>query len=71
MDVNIYFLLVFCLKEKSYYDIFRDDVEGVVFIWFDYVLEYYCGKLFKKYIILDFVLKFYLYVGNIFLNDWF
>lgn len=71
LDVDIYLLVVFCLKDKKYYDILWDDIEDIVLIWFEYVLEYYCGKIFKGYKLLDFLFKFYFYVGDIFLNDWF
>lgn len=46
-------------------------MEIIVFMWFDYVLEYYCGKIFKGYILFDLLFKFYMYVGKIFFNDWF
>lgn len=71
MDVNIHSLLALCLKEKSYHDIPRDDVEGVVLTWFDHASEHHCGKLFRKHTISDSVLKLYSYVGNILSNDWF
>lgn len=68
MNEGIYMLVVVCLREKGFMEILIDEVECIVFNWFDYVLKYYCGNIFERIKFLDFLLKLYLYVGEILLN---
>lgn len=71
LDVDIHSLVAFCLKDKTYHDIPRDEVENIVLTWFEHASEHHCGKIFKGYKPSDSLLKLYSYVGDILLNDWF
>lgn len=71
LDVDIHSFVAFCLKDKNYHDIPRDEVENIVLTWFEHASEHHCGKIFKGYKPSDSLLKLYSYVGDILSNDWF